>query len=113
MQLTQEELLALAASARVLMGADGELSEGETELARNMGAELGVDDVRWERLWDEAIRTIPDRAALNAVAEVTRTSARELIYERLYVLATDGTIVDPEWDILEWLDEVWRANDEG
>lgn len=112
MQLTHDELLALAASARVLMEADGEISEGETELARNMGAELGVDDLRWEKLWDEAIRTIPDREALTRVAAVTRTVARELIYEQLYILATDGTIVDPEWDILEWLDEVWRANDE-
>lgn len=113
MQLTHDELLALAASARVLMEADGEISEGETELARNMGAELGVDDLRWERLWDEAIRTIPDREALTRVASVTRPVAREQIYEQLYVLATDGTIVDPEWDILEWLDEVWRALDEG
>jgi len=113
MQLTHEELLALAASARVLMEADGEISEGETEHARNMGAELGVDDLRWERIRDEARRTIPDRAALTAIAEVTRPRARELIYEQLYVLATDGTIVDPEWDILEWLDDVWRAHDEG
>jgi len=113
MQLTKDELLALAASARVLMEADGEISEGETELARAMGAHLGVDDLRWERIWDEAIRTIPDRAALDAIAAVTRPAAREVIYEQLYVLATDGTIVDPEWDILEWLDEVWRAHDEG
>ena len=112
MQLTHDELLALAASARVLMEADGEISEGETELARNMGAALGVDDVRWEKLWDEAIRTIPDREALTRVAAVTRAVAREQIYEQLYVLATDGTIVDPEWDILEWLDQVWLANDE-
>lgn len=112
MRLTHDELLALAASARVLMLADGEISEGETELARNMGAELGVDDLRWERLWDEAIRTIPGREALSRAASVARPQAREAIYEQLYVLATDGTIVDPEWDILEWLDEVWRANDD-
>ena len=107
--LSREELLALAGCARLVMLADGEISDGEIALVEQMGEELGLDDIRWRGIWDEARETLKDKAALEAVAAVTRPEAQEVIYERLYVLATDGDIVDSEWDILEWLDETWRA----
>lgn len=111
--LTHEELLALAGSARLMMMADGEISDGELEVIQRMGAEFGIDDLRWRTIWKEARSTLPDRAALEAAAAITRPEAQQLIYEQLYVLATDGDIVDSEWDILEWLDETWRANEAG
>ena len=112
-KLTHEELVALAGSARVMVFADGELSEGEVAIIERMGEALGLDDIRWRAIWQEARETFADRSALEAAAAVARPEAQEIIYEQLYVLATDGTIVDAEWDILEWLDETWRARESG
>ncbi|MAQ16916.1 MAG: hypothetical protein CMN30_19245 [Sandaracinus sp.] len=113
-KLTHDELLALAGSARVMVFADGEFSEGEVAIVERMGEELGLDDLRWRAIWKEAREAFAaDRSALEAAAAVARPEAQEVIYEQLYVLATDGTIVDAEWDILEWLDETWRARGDG
>lgn len=109
MGLTREELVALAASARVMMMADGEISEGEIEIMGGFAAQLGLTEEAWEQLWDEAVRTLPSARAVAAAAALQRTEAREIVYEMLYVLATDGSIVDAEWDILEWLDETWMS----
>jgi len=110
--LNHREMVALAGSARVMMMADGEVSEGELQIAASFAARLGLTDVEWARIWDEAIRVLPDDDSVTeAVGALTRPVAREVAYELLYELATDGTIVDPEWDILEWLDETWRLAD--
>jgi len=111
--LNHQEMVALAGSARLMMVADGEISEGELQIAASFAAKLGLTDLQWSQIWDEAIRTLPDdESVTEAVGALTRPAARELSYELLYELATDGTIVDPEWDLLEWLDETWRAADE-
>ena len=109
MDLTREELIVLAASARVIMMADGEISEGEIEIIEGFAGKLGLTDEDWQGLWDEAVRTLPSTKAVAAAAALQRTEAREIVYELLHELATDGTIVDSEWDILEWLDETWMS----
>ena len=109
MLLRRDELVALAASARVMMLADGEVSEGELQIISSFAGKLGLTEDEWEDIWDEGVRTLPNQAAIEAAARIQRPGAREVVYEMLYVLATDGTIVDAEWDILEWLDETWMA----
>ncbi|MCA9608913.1 MAG: TerB family tellurite resistance protein [Myxococcales bacterium] len=110
--LTHHEMVALAGSARLMMMADGEISEGELEIAASFAGRLGLTVEQWGAIWEEAIHTLPDdEAVTEAVGALTRPVAREIAYELLYELATDGTIVDPEWDILEWLDEHWRYED--
>lgn len=107
MQLTHPELLALAASARQLMTADGSVTEGEFDIVSGFAPRLGLTDEQWRAVWDEAVRAVEEPA--EAAGRVSRPEAREVIYELLYGLATDGSITDPEWDLLEWIDEVWRA----
>jgi hypothetical protein len=107
--LTRPEMVALAASARVMMMADGQISPGEMDIVARFGAELGLTEAQWSDVWDEGVRTLPTAKAIAAAAALQRDEAREVVYELLYGLATDGTIVDPEWDILEWLDEAWMS----
>ncbi|MGE3636796.1 MAG: hypothetical protein AB7P00_43235, partial [Sandaracinaceae bacterium] len=61
--LTHDELLALAASLRVMMRADGAVTETEIEIVSNFANRLGVTEAKWEIIWDEAIRSIPDKKA--------------------------------------------------
>ncbi len=105
MPLTHPELLALATAARHLMTADGALDDEEFEAVAGFAAKLDLTPGQWEAVWDEAVRAGADPVA--AAGSVERTEAREQIYELLYGLAMEGTIVDPEWDLLEWIDEVW------
>ena len=107
MPLTKPELLALAASARTMMTADGAITEGEFDIVSRFAPRLGLTNAKWEAVWDEAVRTIPATRAMEAAVQVTRREAREQIYALLYELATDGAIADPEWDLLEWLDRNW------
>lgn len=110
--LTHHEMVALAGSARLMMMADGEITDGELKIAASFAGRLGLTEEQWGAIWEEAIHTLPDASAVTeAVGALTRPIAREVAYELLYELATDGTILDPEWDILEWLDEHWRYED--
>ncbi len=108
--LTHTEMVALAASARVMMMADGEISRGEMDRVARFAAGLGLTAEQWSAIWDEAVRTLPTAKAIAAAAALQRTEAREVVYEMLYELATDGSIADPEWDILEWLDDAWMSS---
>ncbi|MAQ16920.1 MAG: hypothetical protein CMN30_19265 [Sandaracinus sp.] len=108
--LTHDELLALAASARLMMRVDGELTEGELAYAERMGAELGLDRATWTAVWDEAVRRHPDRRALQRAADLARPEAQDIVYEHLYRLAERDDLVDAEWDVLEWLDATWKSS---
>ncbi len=108
-QLSHEEMVALAGSARVLMEADGRVSQAEADRVADFARELGISKSQWMAVWDEAVRTLPSTKAVEAAAAVQRAEAREVVYELLYKLAMEGTIVDAEWDLLEWLDETWMA----
>lgn len=108
--LTREELIALAASARVMMMADGSITEGESDIVARFAPRLELTNEDWSGVWDEAQRRLPTiETVQTAVGSLRRREARELVYELLYELATDGSISDPEWDLLEWLDATWLA----
>ena len=125
LELTHDELIALAGVLRVMMMADREVSDEESAIATGIGdrlAEIPGDGAAyrgramgrrlgskgWATFWREAITMLPNEAAVRrAVASVKRVEAQEIIYELLYELASAGTIVDPEWDLLEWLDQSW------
>jgi hypothetical protein len=111
--LTRPELLVLAAAVREMIQADGTVTETEAGMASDLARRLSLDEDGWAAIWAEATRTLPDQNAVMQAAarELHRAPARELIYELLYEIATDGTIVDSEWDLLEWLDETWRLVD--
>jgi membrane protein DedA with SNARE-associated domain len=110
--LSRDELIVLAAAAREIMRADGEVSEGESEIVSSLGRRFGLGIDEWNALWAEAARRLPSLARVKGAAEAIRSlEAREAVYVALYEVATDGTIVDAEWDLLEWLDEAWRLAD--
>lgn len=111
--LTREEMIVLAAAVREMIKADGTISDGEADAAADLARRLGLDARSWDSIWSEAMRTLPNvDAVIHAAArDLSRSDAREVVYELLYEIATDGSIVDSEWDLLEWLDETWRFVD--
>lgn len=109
MTLSRDEQILLAALARLVMIADRDLSEAEARHAADLARRLELAPSEWEGVWDEACRALPSAtAALAAAEQLERVEAREAIYELVYQLASEATIVDDEWDLLEALDERWR-----
>lgn len=109
--LTRDELLVLAATLRVMMMADAEVTSEEVRAVADIGHKLGLGEAEWEALWDEGTRTYPNADAVREGAgRLKRPAAREAVYELLYELADADSIADEEWDLLEWLDETWLAD---
>jgi hypothetical protein len=107
--LNPDELIVLAGALREMMRADGVVSESELKKVDSIARRLGIGEQEWSSYWDAAIRTLPNLdAVLSRARDLERAEAREAVYELLYEIAQDETIVDAEWDILEWLDEAWR-----
>lgn len=107
-KLTRDEVVLLAGALRLMMMADGEVSAEEGEFVAALGTRLGYAARGWELVWTDASRIYPSTQLVEeALAAVERPAARETIYTVLYELAEEDAIVDPEWDLLEWLDETW------
>jgi uncharacterized tellurite resistance protein B-like protein len=108
--LNPDELVVLAGALREMMKADGVVSDGELKKVASIARRLGIGEREWAGYWDTAIRTLPNLdAVMTRARDLERAEAREALYELLYEIAQDETIVDAEWDILEWLDEAWRS----
>jgi hypothetical protein len=107
-KLTRDEVVLLAAGLRLMMMADGELSPEENEFVTRLGTRLGYSAHGWDLVWTDATRTYPsgDRVR-DALSAVEQPRTREALYFYLYQLAEEDSIVDAEWDLLEWLDETW------
>ncbi len=113
-KLTRDEVVLLAGALRLMMMADGELSTEEGEFVAALGARLGYAERGWELVWTDASRIYPSADLVKeALAAVERPGAREAMYQYLYELAERDSIVDPEWDLLEWLDETWYPPEPG
>jgi hypothetical protein len=111
-ELTRDELVVLAGAVREMMKADGIVTSGEIHAAGKLPERLGLDETGWMSIWDYSVRALPNLdAVMDAAGDLRRVDAREVIYELLYEIAQDGSIVDAEWDMLEWLDEAWRLAD--
>ena len=108
--LTHDELVTLAALLRELIRTDGEISEEELQGLDVVSNRLGLTETRWKRVWGQASRELPNLESTKAAAALLeRAPARELVYELLHNVASADDIVDPEWDLLEWLDEEWQS----
>lgn len=111
-ELEVHELVVLAGALRVMMMADGEVSDEEDEAISSVVRRLGLSESEWDEVWDAALVELPHAEAVRGAAvKLERTEAKDAIYELLYRLAESDSIVDPEWDFLEWLDESWRATE--
>lgn len=111
--LTHNEMIVLAGAVREMMKADGTVSDAEVETADALAGRLALPHGEWVKIWDEAARELPNLDAVKASAGgLHRQEARDLVYEILHEVATHDDIVDSEWDLLEWLDEMWRFVDD-
>jgi hypothetical protein len=110
--LTRAEMVVLAGALREMIRIDGDVSEAELQSAVAVADRLGLTTQEWDAIWGEAVRALPNvEAVKNAAGDLHRVEARELVYELLHEVATHDEIVDSEWDLLEWLDEMWRFVD--
>lgn len=106
-------MIVLAGAVRQMMKADRSVSVAEIETADALATRLALSHEAWNSIWDQAARDLPDAEAVEAAAaKLHRREARELLYEILHEVATHDEIVDSEWDILEWLDDMWRLTDD-
>lgn len=103
------DLIVLAGLLRLMLGADGRLSERELEHADDLPRRLGIGPEEWRSHWDRAARELPNAQAVREAAAALRGDLRDSVYEILYRLAEADGIDDSEWDLLEWLDRHWLA----
>lgn len=105
-------MVVLAGVLREMIRIDGDVSEAELESAVSVAERLGLTTTEWDAIWSDAVRQLPNVDAVKeAAGGLHRDEARELVYEVLHEVATHDEIVDSEWDLLEWLDEMWRYLD--
>ncbi|GEM_PF-854397 len=129
-ELTEAEMLALAALLRVLIRADGAFSADEHAALSAVAAsvtlmvERDADDSATYRttgeplqpLGDDALfalieragRELPDEASIRTLARtVTRPAARATIHALLFEVAASDGIAIGESAVLDWLAECW------
>lgn len=104
--LTPEELLCLVGLAKLIVQADQQLTEGEREALKVLGADVGV------AVFKEAIAEASARfSAIDEVQAfamtISREEARACIYEELVKMAKRDDLLDEEQDILDWLSDEW------
>ena len=133
-QLTEAEMLALAALLRVLSRADGAFSEAEHAALSAVAASVTLiaasdaDESATYRttgeppppLGDDALfalieragRELPDEDSIRALARtVTRPAARATIHALLFEVAASDGIAMGESAVLDWLAECWALAD--
>ena len=109
-KLEDDELVVLAGALRLMMVADGAITQEEIDASSAIGTKLGLTNEQWDEIWDEAARELPTQdAVMEAAIAIERPAAREVIYEQLYEMAGSDAFDDSEWDILEVLDEEWMS----
>jgi len=105
-QLTTDEGIALAALARAVLRADGQVGDGERDQLQQISEELGAE--RLALLFDGASRAGTTEKDLRRLASaVERPSAREAIFGVLFDLAASDGLAPPEEGLLGWLADLW------
>jgi hypothetical protein len=105
-ELEMHEQVALVALLGLLARLDSQASSGELELLKRVASEIGLD--RFEQVANEAAELPDGQAILDAAVTVTRPEAREIIYELVYDMAINETVVEEEDKLLEHLATVWQ-----
>lgn len=126
--LTDDELLAFAGLARLLVCADGTFTDDEAAALDEAFGDLfstGAEaqgpyrtapvesppealPVDLRELLERASEALPDEDAVMAAARrVTRQEVREAIFGVLYVVAASDVITKNEWPLIDWLIKEW------
>lgn len=128
MALTEEELLVLAALAREVIRANGNVTEEEAVALEKVSAsvvksiELGGGAYRMQAvqfevgdpgalvgLMKRAATLFPDEEAVERAARgVTRPEARTTIRAAIALIAAADGTTSGDTPLLAWLDEAWR-----
>ncbi len=107
--LDLDEKTALATLIRVLVRADGEVSEDEREEIERIASEAGRDDF-WKLLDAAAEVEDEDKSVAAQIERITSSDAQELIYGALYELSIADGSGEGENDLLDRLQQSWKLS---
>jgi hypothetical protein len=105
-ELDHVERVVLLATLGLMMRVDGQVSTDETDLLDRIRDEIGDED--FQGAASEAAQFVDADAILQGAARVTRTEARELIFELLYEMAQRESIMSREAEVLDRLASIWE-----
>jgi hypothetical protein len=118
-QLSEQELIALAGLTRLMIRLDGRFTHEERNalrfiatrvaLASAEGKAAALGEERWWSSIDRAARALPDDASIREAAlRVVRTEARESIHQLLCEVASADFAEGGEQGLLMWLAREWQ-----
>jgi hypothetical protein len=105
-ELEHHEQVALLALLGLMARLDGQVSGDEMELLNRVLLELGKDS--FEKAAHEAAQLPDTEAILMTAGTVTRTEAREILFELLFDMAVRESIAEREAKVLDYLTETWQ-----
>ena len=108
--LSDEELLAMAALLRLLVRLDGQFSDAEQEALQEIALDLGEHRF-WKAMEDAGQRAPDEESIRHLTASVARRGARELIFGLVLGVAQSDVVQAGESSLLQWLKSEWKLDD--
>ncbi len=107
-ELGPDDRLALVALIKVVVLADGGVSEDEVAEIEDISEEFGEDEYR--KLVDESDKRFKTEASLKKFLQtIENQDARELIYGVVLDAAMNEAIQGDEPALLQWLQKTWNV----
>lgn len=107
--LFEAERMALIALLRCMVRMDGVFSPGEAQALTKLAQEIGSKEF-WATMQEIQQRVLTPDDLVPVIACVERRDVKEWIYGVLLGVAAIDGIVEPEVELLEWLQEVWELD---
>ena len=105
-EMTDHERETLGTLIRLMVGADGATSREESSDLQKIAVELGEAD-----FWALVRKThgeVYSQDAVQAQAQtIERKAVQQQLYNVLFSIATEGSIMGSEGQLLSWLGETW------
>lgn len=109
-EMTDDERHTFGALVRTMVGADGSTSLEESVDLQAAASRLGVDAF-WGLMRETAGTDYPAEALRKRASGVERREVQETIYGVLFELATAGSVLDKEAQLLDWLAATWNITE--
>lgn len=107
-ELGPDDRLALVALIKIVVLADGGVSEDEVAEIQDISEEFGEDEYR--KLVDESDKRFKTEASLKKFLQtIENQDARELIYGVVLDAAMNEAIQGDEPALLQWLQKIWNV----
>ena len=104
--MTDHERETLGTLIRLMVGADGATSPEESSDLQKVAAELGEADF-WALVRQTRGQSYTQDAVQSQARTVERKEVQQQIYDVLFGIAAEGSIMDNEGRLLGWLGETW------